>query len=74
MTNQGIALKLTKSRSVTHFVKTEEIEYGFGPHLMVDCYGCPKEKLADMDFLFNVLDTFPKKIGMNKKFCPKKKY
>jgi S-adenosylmethionine decarboxylase len=47
-----------------------EVQYGFGPHLMLDCYGCPKEKLADMDVIFNTLDTFPAKIGMHKIMPP----
>jgi S-adenosylmethionine decarboxylase len=52
-------------------VKTAtEVNYGFGPHLMLDCYGCPREKLADMDLIFNTLDTFPAKIKMNKIMPP----
>jgi len=52
-------------------VKTlNEVKYGFGPHLMLDCYGCPKDKLADMDLIFNTLDTFPAKIGMHKIMPP----
>lgn len=47
-----------------------ETKFGFGPHLMLDCFGCSKEKLADMDFIFNILDTFPKKIGMHKIMPP----
>ena len=47
-----------------------EVQYGFGPHLMLDCYGCPREKLGDMDLIFNTLDTFPPKIGMNKIMPP----
>jgi len=47
-----------------------EVKYGFGPHLMLDCYGCPKDKLADMDLIFNTLDTFPAKIGMHKIMPP----
>ncbi|MBU0671395.1 MAG: S-adenosylmethionine decarboxylase [Candidatus Margulisbacteria bacterium] len=47
-----------------------EIEYGIGPHLMLDCYGCPKDKLADMDFIFNLLDTFPQKIKATKIMAP----
>lgn len=47
-----------------------DVEYGFGPHLMLDLYGCPKEKLADIDFVFNVLDTFPDKIKMTKIMPP----
>ncbi|MBI5079005.1 S-adenosylmethionine decarboxylase [Candidatus Saganbacteria bacterium] len=37
---------------------------------MLDCYGCPKEKLADMDLIFNTLDVFPQKIGMTKIMPP----
>jgi len=48
----------------------EDVQYGFGPHLMLDCYGCPKEKLSDIDFVFNVLDTFPEKIKMTKIMPP----
>jgi S-adenosylmethionine decarboxylase len=44
--------------------------YGFGPHLMLDCYGCNKEKLSDMDLIFDTLDKFPAKIGMHKIMPP----
>jgi S-adenosylmethionine decarboxylase len=44
--------------------------YGFGPHLMLDCYGCNKEKLSDMDMIFDTLDKFPAKIGMHKIMPP----
>ncbi|MBI5699812.1 adenosylmethionine decarboxylase [Candidatus Saganbacteria bacterium] len=44
--------------------------YGFGPHLMLDCYGCSKEKLSDMDMIFDTLDKFPAKIGMHKIMPP----
>ncbi|MFH1347253.1 MAG: adenosylmethionine decarboxylase [Candidatus Margulisiibacteriota bacterium] len=47
-----------------------DVEYGFGPHLMLDCYGCPKEKLSDIDFVFNILDTFPDKIKTTKIMPP----
>jgi len=39
---------------------------GVSPHLMIDCYGCSKEKLADRDFIFEVLASFPEKIKLNK--------
>lgn len=51
-------------------MKKEKIEYGFGPHLMLDCYGCSKEKLSDMDLIFNTLDKFPAQIGMTKIMPP----
>jgi S-adenosylmethionine decarboxylase len=47
-----------------------ENEYGFGPHLMLDCYGCPEEKLSDVDFIFGILDNFPDKIKMTKIMPP----
>jgi S-adenosylmethionine decarboxylase len=43
---------------------------GFGPHLMLDCYGCNKEKLSDLDLIYDTLDKFPTKIGMNKIMPP----
>lgn len=52
-------------------VKTApEVKFGFGPHLMLDCYGCPREKLADIDLIFITLDTFPARIGMHKIMPP----
>lgn len=48
----------------------EKVRYGFGPHLMLDCYGCNKEKLSDMDMIFDTLDKFPAKIGMRKIMPP----
>jgi len=48
----------------------EKVTYGFGPHLMLDCYGCNKEKLSDMDMIFDTLDKFPEKIGMTKIMPP----
>ena len=38
----------------------------FGPHLTLDLYGCDREKLADRDFIFRILDELPGKVGMNK--------
>lgn len=43
---------------------------GFGPHLMLDLFGCPVERLTDIDFIINVLETFPAKIGMTKLLPP----
>ena len=37
---------------------------------MLDCYGCPKEKLSDMDLVFNTLDKLPEEIGMQKIMPP----
>lgn len=46
------------------------MKFGFGQHLMLDCYDCPKEKLSDIEYITNVLDTFPDKIGMHKILPP----
>lgn len=35
-----------------------------GPHMMLDCYGCSKEKLADPGLVFNALDALPARIGL----------
>jgi len=35
-------------------------------HFMLDCYGCPKDKLNDVALVFNFLDSFPEKIKMTK--------
>jgi len=48
----------------------QKTTYGFGPHLMLDCFGCNKEKLSDMDLVFDTLDKFPEKIGMSKIMPP----
>ena len=47
-----------------------EITYGFGPHMMLDCYGCPQEKLSDLDLIYATLDSLPAKIGMTKIMQP----
>jgi S-adenosylmethionine decarboxylase len=42
----------------------------FGSHFMLHCYGCPKEKLKDVGFIFSFLDSFPQKIKMTKVAAP----
>lgn len=37
---------------------------------MIDCYGCNKEKLSDMDLIFDTLNKFPDQIGMTKIMPP----
>ena len=43
---------------------------GFGPHLMLDGYGCEQEKLEDLELIYNILDEFPAQIGMTKIMPP----
>lgn len=38
----------------------------FGPHLMMDIWGCSKDVLSNLDVVFNYLNDTPDKIGMTK--------
>jgi S-adenosylmethionine decarboxylase len=38
----------------------------FGPHLMLDCYGCNENKLKDLEFVLKFLNDLPDLIGMHK--------
>ena len=38
----------------------------FGPHLILDLCECDQERINDLDFIFNFLNTIPDKIGMVK--------
>jgi len=49
---------------------TTETRYGFGPHMMLDCYGCPREKLSDLDLIYKLLDELPAGIGLTKVMSP----
>ena len=41
-----------------------------GPHLMLDCYECDKEKLNDLNLVYKLLDELPSEIGMHKMTLP----
>jgi len=41
-----------------------------GPHLVLDLYGCPKEKLEDVQYIYDLLDELPDMIGMQKIMPP----
>jgi S-adenosylmethionine decarboxylase len=43
---------------------------GFGPHLMLDGYGCDKGKLQDLNLIYRILDELPSRIGMTKIMPP----
>jgi S-adenosylmethionine decarboxylase len=43
---------------------------GFGPHLMLDGYGCDKAKLQDLNLVYRILDELPARIGMTKIMPP----
>ncbi|MBK9142648.1 MAG: adenosylmethionine decarboxylase [Candidatus Melainabacteria bacterium] len=42
----------------------------FGPHLILEAYGCPREKLADLNALSTMLDAYPKRLDMTKIMPP----
>jgi len=43
---------------------------GFGPHLMLDGYGCDREKLEDLNAIYRILDELPALIGMTRIMPP----
>jgi S-adenosylmethionine decarboxylase len=43
---------------------------GFGPHLMMDGYGCDKKRLRDLNLVYRLLDELPTRIGMTKIMPP----
>lgn len=42
----------------------------FGPHLLLEAYGSPKEKLADIGMISDLLDVFPDRLQMTKIMPP----
>ncbi len=48
----------------------EHIEYGFGQHLMMDGYGCDREKLMDLNWIYDFLSRYPEEIKMTKIMPP----
>jgi len=44
--------------------------HGFGPHLMLDGYGCEKSKLEDLNLIYRILDELPTRIGMTRIMPP----
>lgn len=46
--------------------QTDEQDLGFGPHLMLDCKSCNPDKIGDVGYVFDVLNTLPERIGMTK--------
>jgi len=43
---------------------------GFGPHLMLDGYGCDKAKLQDLNLVYRILDELPTRIEITKIMPP----
>jgi S-adenosylmethionine decarboxylase len=42
----------------------------FGPHLIIEAYGCPKELLADLTGISSFLDAMPARLDMTKIMPP----
>lgn len=42
----------------------------FGPHLVLEAYGCDKDKLSDLTKICEVLEAYPDKLGMTKIMPP----
>lgn len=42
----------------------------FGPHLILEAYGCPKDRLADLNLVCQVLEEYPAKLNMTKIMPP----
>lgn len=45
---------------------TESLTTSFGPHLIFDAYGCPLEKLNDMELCFDILNNLAEIANMRK--------
>ena len=43
---------------------------GFGPHLMLDGYGCERQKLEDLDMIYRILEELPARIDMTRIMPP----
>lgn len=48
----------------------ENIEFGFGQHLMVDGYGSDRDKLTDINYIYDFLSNYPAEIEMTKIMPP----
>ncbi len=44
----------------------KKVEMGFGPHLVLDCYNCNKDKCSDVNLILDFLNRLPQQIGMTK--------
>jgi len=42
----------------------------FGPHLILEAYGCPQSNLADLSRVSDILDNYPTQLNMTKIMPP----
>jgi S-adenosylmethionine decarboxylase len=50
--------------------KLKKPEYGFGMHLILDGYGCDRQRLEDISLIYNFLSEYPAQIKMTKIMPP----
>lgn len=50
--------------------KLKKPEYGFGTHLMMDGYGCDRQRLEDLSLIYNFLSEYPAEMKMTKIMPP----
>jgi S-adenosylmethionine decarboxylase len=50
--------------------KLKKPEYGFGMHLILDGYGCDRQRLEDISLIYNFLSEYPAQINMTKIMPP----
>ena len=45
-------------------------EYGFGMHLIADCYGCDRRRLENLSLIYEFLSEYPAQMKMTKIMPP----
>lgn len=68
--NHKVNGKNSTNKNLSIDTKSSISKYGFGPHLMLDGYGCEKSKLTDIEEVYNLLDKLPNIINMTKIMPP----
>ena len=48
----------------------KKLQYGFGTHLVLDGYGCDRQRLEDISLIYNFLSEYPAQIQMTKIMPP----
>jgi S-adenosylmethionine decarboxylase len=56
--------------STKEVAKLKKPDYGFGTHLILDGYGCDRQRLEDISLIYNFLSEYPAQIKMTKIMPP----
>ena len=59
-------LQTLENTTASTLPANNEPQQGFGPHLMMDCWGINVDKCSDVNFIWQFLDELHTKIGMTK--------